>query len=221
MNCSSDELLAGAALATHQNRRRARRHTLGRFDDVAHHVRLGDDGRVARETSLEFDVFVRELSMLERLPKLDDEFVGVDRLADEVVDAGLQCLDGSLERTVGCRDDEQQTRVLLGETAMKLDAVHLAHAKVGDDRVRHTLLDLAQRCLRRRDRSRTKTFEREHLSERVGLEGFVVDDEDVGFDVRQGVFPYVSEESGRKRRKATTRPVLCKDEVDPRLGVSA
>jgi hypothetical protein len=85
-----------------------------------------------------------EVHPLERVPEEQEHTVGVERLLEEVVRAGLRRLDGRLDRAVPAHHHDQCGRVGLTQAAERVEAVHAGHLHVHEDEVRPEPLVLGE-----------------------------------------------------------------------------
>ena len=89
MNHASDQLLAGAALATQQHRRRGRRHPAHQFERSGQRRCLSYDlGPVPGDVLFTFEVLVVPREPFDESPVLDDQVMLLDGLLDRAAQIG-------------------------------------------------------------------------------------------------------------------------------------
>jgi hypothetical protein len=188
-----DELLAGAVLAGDEDAGGRRGDALDLFDEGADAGRAADDLVAAfdgvAERLAEAGVFVGEVGVFERVLEEEEHAVGVERLLEEVVGAGLGGFDGRLDRAVAGDHDDRGARVELAQAPEGVEAVHPGHLDVEEDEVRAEAVVLRDAFGGARGGADLVAFVLEELAECGADAGFVVDDEDAsGGGGGHGVF---------------------------------
>ncbi len=133
-----DELLAGTVLALHEDVRVAARDALDELEHLVHLLALADDvaeAELALELLLEQLVLAYQLAALDRALEHRQQRVGLDRLLDEAVRAGLHRLDRLGHAAVAGDDDDFGRGMRLLEPAQQLQPVRVGQHHVGDDDV--------------------------------------------------------------------------------------
>ena len=132
-----DQLLAGPALALDQHGGGGGRDLLHHPHHLLHRRAFGDQLRRApRDLLAQPEVLPAQPLALLRLAQDEEHLVGAEGLAQIVVGAGLHRLDRQLVR---CRTRSSRSPWSSGRSALRrpqqVEAVHLRHAHVGDQRV--------------------------------------------------------------------------------------
>jgi hypothetical protein len=127
---ASQQLFAGAALASDHDARIGAGHHVSLSHALFHHSAARDDFAAP--------VFGRigEAGNLQRLLHLVEQLLLVDRLGEERERAALGRLDRIRNRAVGGEDDDSQPRGPALNLLEQSDAIHLVHAQIGDHQIR-------------------------------------------------------------------------------------
>ena len=134
-----DELLAGAVLALDQDVRVAAGDALDQLEHFVHLLALADD---VAEPELPLELLLEQQVLADQIAPLDgalehrQQRVGLDRLLDEAVRAGLHRLDGLGHAAVAGDDDDFGIGMDLLELPEQLQPVGVRQQHVGDDDVR-------------------------------------------------------------------------------------
>ena len=142
MDHPSDQFLARSALPLDQHRAVDLRDGMDPREDAAHGLRSPNDlARRRGEGKLRTEGFVllRQVFVLDQLIKLDQKFLGGERLLEVVESAKPHGLHGRLHRAVGGHDDNLLVRPLLLEFVEERQAILAGHAQVGEDDVEERL----------------------------------------------------------------------------------
>jgi hypothetical protein len=150
---AGDQLLAGAALAGDEHRRRRAGDAADQREDLAHRLAAGDDVGEAvglLDLALEAGDLAAQAALAQRLAGDQQELLDLEGLGDVVVGAQLDGADRGLDGAE--RRDHHHVR-RLGErhdVADEVEAVEVGHPQVGDDQVdrlgaHHLEADLAAR----------------------------------------------------------------------------
>jgi hypothetical protein len=134
-----DELLARAILTLNEDVRIAPGDALHELEHLVHLLALADDvaePELPLELLLEQQVLADEIAPLDRALEHGEQRVGLDRLLDEAVSAGLHGLDRLRHASVAGDDDDFRVRMNLLELAQELQAVGVRQQHVRDDDVR-------------------------------------------------------------------------------------
>ena len=150
MDGAGGQLLAGAALALDEDRRRAIRHLL----DERHHLLEGgadaDGVALAKQVvqaALERAVLLDQRAALERLPDHAQELGTLERLGQKIDGAVLHRADSLLDRAEGGEEDDVHVgRHFLGQL-QQLEAGQSGHPEVREQEIDAALAQPVQRGL--------------------------------------------------------------------------
>ena len=134
-----DELLADAALALDEHRRLEVGDLRDRSEDLRHRGALREDRlelALLLDLLLQRAVLAPERLALLRLPEREHDLVGLERLADVVVGAGLHRLEREVDAAVRAHHDHGRRVLLRLQRREQIETVHLGHPDVGEDDVR-------------------------------------------------------------------------------------
>ena len=201
-----DALLAGAALSGDEHGHVARRDPRDEHGEPPHRLR-GEHHRAREdELALEPFVLVREPDRLERAAHDGEELVGVERLLEVVVGAGLHRLDRLPLRAVGGDEHDARRARPAGDPAEQLHPVHPRHAQVGHHELRGPRLEARERRGAVRRLFHEEPLALEDLAQRVADAGVVVDDEDARERAHAARPPPASTGRGRTSSAAVPPP---------------
>ena len=145
-----DELLARPRLAPDEHRRRRRRRLLDHAIERSNPGAVADD---AAEAALLAQLAPQQLDLAQRLLPLDGlvqqdpQPLRIDRLAQVVVGAVLDRVDGALDRALRGQQDERDVRQLILQRAEQVVPAHPRHDQVAHDDGRPEAGDLAEAFL--------------------------------------------------------------------------
>ncbi len=108
----------------------------------------------------------------------EEDLVGLERLRDVVVGAGLHRLEGEVDRAVGAHHDHHCERRLRLERGEQVEPAHLRHAHVGQDHVRTERLHALERLFTGAGRLDLVTGTPEKRAQHQPEVFLVVDDQD-------------------------------------------
>ena len=143
-----DQLLAGARLAEDQHRGRRRRRLLQHLIERAHRRAVADDpAEAAAIVELPPQRLVLALLLVELGEPLEQplQLVGIERLGQVVLGAGLDRLDRGVDGALRGQQDHLDVVDLRLQRLQQLDAAHPRHHQVGDDDRRAEGGDLLER----------------------------------------------------------------------------
>ncbi len=109
MDCTSDEFLAGTALAVNEHGGSTACDFADEFEHLDHLAALSDHGRCTRaftERAPEMTVFTDQLAMFDCTLRDQNYLVEIDRLCDVIECALLHSLDRSLHRPECCHEHD-------------------------------------------------------------------------------------------------------------------
>ena len=184
VDAPGDELLARAGLAVNEDGRVARRDARDGLVDPPHGRARADEARrlrLRRHRAAEAFELDAQLAVLDGAGDREREELRVDRLGDEVVGAGAHGGDGRLHAALPGDHDDGERGVDAGDALAHLDAAHLGHAEVGQDRVELLGRDELERLGGRRARDDARTLALERHAHEVAHFLLVVDHDDAGF----------------------------------------
>jgi hypothetical protein len=175
------ELLARPALAVDEHRRLGARDL---EDERARllHPRRAPDERPRRAQAL--DGLAEGAHLAEQAPVLrgatreEEELVGIDRLLEEVVGAGLHRAHGLGDGADARDHDDRDLDPVLPRVLEEHERVAFRHPQVRDDDVDALLRQEVDGLAGPRGGVRAPTVRAEDLHDRVAHEGLIVDDED-------------------------------------------
>ena len=133
-----DQFFSGSALARDQNRGVGRCDADDASEHFANHRRASDDVFefvAVLELAREERDFAREATIFERLLNFDEELLLRKRFLDVVERAEPHRFDGAFDRAVRGHHDDFRHRLFFFDRAKDLDAVFLAHAKIGEHEI--------------------------------------------------------------------------------------
>ena len=129
------QLLAGAALAHHQDRGARRRRLGDQAEDLLHPLALAHDlgeARLVPERGAQLAVLVLQAALVEPVAQDVEDLLVLEGLGDVVEGALLHRRDGGLHRGVGRDHQHDQVRVDLLQLLEDLEAAHLRQHHVHD-----------------------------------------------------------------------------------------
>ena len=175
-----DELLPGAALALDEDGAARRGDARDRLVDFDHRRAAADKDAVrVVGAAVAVHAGVGEPPLGERAPDGRFDLLEVHRLADVVVGAVTDGLDGGLDRAEGGHDDHLDRRVPRLEGTRHRDAVHLRHAHVGDGEIEVLVLGALEGTWAAVARGDAIAFALQHLGQELTRDRVVVDDEEL------------------------------------------
>jgi hypothetical protein len=134
-------------------------------------------------------VLAQEAPPLLRLLQDEDDFLGLERLADVVERSRGHRLERGVRVAVGAHDHEGEVRLPRQRLLQQCEPVHAGHPHVGDDRVVVAGLELGERLLAVADRAHLVALRLEHQRQDMSERRLVVRDEDRPEDGHRGVTP--------------------------------
>jgi hypothetical protein len=152
MQRTRDELFARARLAVNQRRSLTRADAQDQIAHALHRRTVADElGRLRKlfERLLQALHFRLQAMVLHRACDADAEQLRVDRLGQEVVRADAHRPDRGFHTAAAGHDDHRDTGLRAQHALAQRQAVHLAHAQVGDDCVERLLGGEVERLGRR------------------------------------------------------------------------
>ena len=118
--------LAGAGRAGDQHAAAGRRHPLDLGADAGGRARRADEGHLASGTAAQAGILALQAIGLDGAIDHQQQAVGLERLFDEVVGAGLDRRHGRVDRAVAADHHHRNRRILAPDHVEELQAVELA-----------------------------------------------------------------------------------------------
>ena len=156
---------AGAARST-----RARR--------AAHLAALADEGQLVVPVLLQLAVLALQAVQPQRVAQGEEQALEADRLLDEVERAQARGLHRRVQGGLAAHQDDGHVGRALADAGQELEAVHLRHHHVGEDRVHRLFLQALEAARGRARGDRGVALQREGARERGQRARVVVDDQD-------------------------------------------